>query len=44
VVKIVRRAVAFASGFSEVWAIDLVDGEDCPESLLLNIEQEGIAL
>jgi predicted nucleotidyltransferase len=38
------RVVAFASGFSEVWAIDLVDGEDCPESLLLNIEQEGIAL
>jgi predicted nucleotidyltransferase len=38
------RAVAFASGYSNVWSIDLVDGKDCPESLLGSIEQEGVEL
>lgn len=38
------RAVAFASGYSKIWAVDLVDGEDCSESLRRNIEQEGVAL
>jgi predicted nucleotidyltransferase len=38
------RAVAFASGFSKVWKVDLIDGEDCPESLLKNIEHEGTEL
>jgi len=38
------RAVAFASGYSKDWSIDLVDGEDCPESLLGSIEQEGVVL
>ena len=38
------RAVAFASGRSTVWAVDLVDAEDCSESLRRNIEQEGVAL
>lgn len=38
------RAVAFVSGFSAHWRIDLVDGDDCSSSLLRSIEQEGIAL
>jgi predicted nucleotidyltransferase len=38
------RAVAFTSGYSKVWAVDLVDGEDCSEALRRNIEQEGVAL
>ena len=38
------RAVAFASGRSTAWAVDLVDAEDCSESLRRNIEQEGVAL
>ncbi len=38
------RAVAFASGYSNVWEVDLVDAEDCSEALRRNIEQEGVAL
>lgn len=38
------RAVAFVCGFSKVWAVDLVDAEDCSESLLRSIEQEGVEL
>ena len=38
------RAVAFASGCSKAWAVDLVDGDDCPGALRRNIEQEGVAL
>jgi predicted nucleotidyltransferase len=38
------RAVAFASGCSRVWAVDLVDADDCSEALKRNIEQEGISL
>lgn len=38
------RAVAYASGFSRIWAVDLVDGEDCPETLQREIEREGVAL
>ncbi len=38
------RAVAFASGFSEKFKVDLVDAEDCSESLRLHIEGEGVKL
>lgn len=38
------RAVAFASGYSKVWEVDLVDAEDCSEALRRNIEQEGVVL
>jgi hypothetical protein len=38
------RAVAFASGCNKVWAVDLVDAEDCSESLKRNIAQEGVEL
>jgi len=38
------RAVAFASGCSKIWAVDLVDGDDCPGALKRHIEQEGVAL
>lgn len=38
------RAVAFATGYSKVWEVDLVDAEDCSEALRRNIEQEGVAL
>jgi len=38
------RAVAFASGCSKVWAVDLVDAEDCSEALRRNIEPEGVVL
>jgi predicted nucleotidyltransferase len=38
------RAVALASGYSKIWAVDLVDGADCSESLRLNIEREGVEL
>ena len=38
------RAVAFASGYSEVFKVDLVDGEDCSESLRQHILKEGVEL
>jgi uncharacterized protein len=38
------RAVAFASGFSEVFKVDLVDAEDCSESLRQHILREGVEL
>ena len=38
------RAVAFASGFSKVWKIDLVDTDDCSEDLQGIILKEGIRL
>jgi len=38
------RAVAFASGVSKVWKVDLVDMGDCSESLLQHILKEGIEL
>ncbi len=38
------RAVAFASGYSKNWAVDLVDGVDCSQALRRKIEQEGIPL
>ena len=38
------RAVAFASGFSKVWKIDLVDTADCSEDLQGIILKEGIRL
>ena len=38
------RAVAFASGFSKGWKIDLVDTADCSEDLQGIILKEGIRL
>jgi len=38
------RAVAFASGYSSVWEVDIVDVEDCTEDLLDIILQEGVVL
>ena len=38
------RAVAFASGFSDLFKVDLVDAEDCSESLRLHIQREGVEL
>ena len=38
------RAVAFASGFSNLFKVDLVDADDCSESLRQHIMQEGIEL
>ena len=38
------KAVSFATGFSETWKVDLVDGEDCSESLQGVILKEGIEL
>ncbi len=38
------RAVAYASGYSSVFKVDLVDAEDCSQSLLLHITQHGIEL
>lgn len=38
------RAVAFASGFSAVYTVDLVDAEDCSESLRQHIQGEGVEL
>lgn len=38
------RAVAFASGYSSIFKIDLVDAEDCSPSLLQHIIQNGIEL
>ena len=38
------KAVAFATGFSKIWKVDLVDGEDCSKSLHDVILKEGIKL
>jgi predicted nucleotidyltransferase len=38
------KAVAFASGYSNVFKIDLVDAEDCQPSLLHYIIQQGVEL
>jgi predicted nucleotidyltransferase len=38
------RAVAFATGLSKTWKVDLVDGDDCSETLSEVIRKEGIEL
>jgi len=38
------KAVAYASGYSSVFKIDLVDAEDCSQSLLQHIIHNGIEL
>jgi len=38
------RAVAFATGFSGDWRVDLVDAEDCSPSLRAVLEREGVYL
>ena len=38
------KAVSFATGFSETWKVDLVDGEDCSTGLQDVILKEGIEL
>lgn len=38
------RAVAFVTGYSDTWTVDLVDAEDCSEALRHNIDEEGVAL
>ena len=38
------KAVAFASGFSSVWSVDIVDLDDCTEALRDIILQEGVEL
>jgi predicted nucleotidyltransferase len=38
------RAVAFASGYSRDWKVDLVDAEDCRESVRRSILEEGVEL
>jgi predicted nucleotidyltransferase len=38
------RAVAFATGFSKTWKVDLVDGDDCNETLSELIQKEGVGL
>lgn len=38
------RAVAFAAGFSRIYEVDLVDAEDCSESLKEHIMKEGMEL
>ena len=38
------RAVAFATGFSKTWKVDLVDGDDCGEILSEILQQEGVEL
>ena len=38
------KAVAFASGYSSTFKIDLVDAEDCQPSLLHYIIQHGVEL
>jgi predicted nucleotidyltransferase len=38
------KAVAYASGYSSIFKIDLVDAEDCSQSLLQHITQYGIEL
>jgi predicted nucleotidyltransferase len=38
------KAVAFASGFSSVWNVDILDLDDCTEALRDIILQEGVEL
>ena len=38
------RAVAFATGFSKEWKVDLVDGDDCGVALSEVIAREGVEL
>ena len=38
------RAVAFASGYSKEWKVDLVDAEDCRETLRRSILKNGVEL
>lgn len=38
------KAVAYASGYSSIFKIDLVDAEDCQPSLLQYINQHGVEL
>lgn len=38
------KAVAYASGYSSVFKVDLVDAEDCSQSLLQHITRNGIEL
>jgi predicted nucleotidyltransferase len=38
------RAVAFAAGYSKDWKVDLVDAEDCRESLKQSISRDGVEL
>lgn len=38
------KAVAYASGYSSVFKVDIVDVEDCSQSLFQHIIQNGIEL
>ena len=38
------KAVAFATGFSKTWKVDLVDGDDCSAAFSEIIQQEGVDL
>ena len=38
------HAVAFATGFSKTWKVDLVDVDDCSETLSDVIQKEGVEL
>lgn len=38
------KAVAYATGVSGTWKVDLVDMDDCPVSLRKRIDEEGIML
>lgn len=38
------RAVAFASGFSDLFKVDLVDADDCSKPLRQHILREGVEL
>lgn len=38
------KAVSFATGFSKIWKVDLVDGGDCSNGLQQVILKEGIRL
>jgi predicted nucleotidyltransferase len=38
------RAVSFVTGYSRKWKIDLIDAEDCKESLKKSLDLEGVEL
>lgn len=38
------RAVAFTSGYSKEWKVDLVDAEDCRETIRQSILKDGVEL